>query len=80
MTVKELIEQLQKLPPDDRIYADIITDQRMNAEILNVQRYGAASFIAVDRTKELEGLVEDSKETRRRWEEAQEEPEDEDVW
>ncbi len=54
MTVKELIEQLQKLPPNDDIVAEVIGDDFVAGIIYASKYFGDMSSIMVDRTRELE--------------------------
>ncbi len=88
MTVKELIAQLQKLPEDDEIVADVFGDD-LDAEVVCVRKRAYlldVCCIAVDRsrwlkeqTKDIKSIRDDTLEvyqTAKR----KEEPEDEDVW
>ena len=56
MKVKELIKELQKLPQESTVIADVLGDNNC-AEILGVRAGGgthkAFSFITIDRTEEV---------------------------
>ncbi len=88
MTVKELIEQLQKLPQDNEIVADVLGDEKPAEVICARSRVfiKGRSYIAVDRSRWLQDLAEDIKAMREEelevYQGAQrkEGQEDEDVW
>ncbi len=56
MKVKELIKELQKLPQESTVIADVLGDEN-SAEIVSVRAgaktYKAFSFIAIDRSEEV---------------------------
>ncbi len=66
MTVKELIEQLQKLPQDNEIVADVLGDEKPAEVICARSRVfiKGRSYIAVDRSWWLKERAEDIKEMR----------------
>ena len=56
MKVKDLIKELQKLPQESTVIADVLGDEN-SAEIVSVKAgaktYKAFSFIAIDRSEEV---------------------------
>ncbi len=60
MTVKRLIKELQKLPQDSPIIADVLGDE-INAEIVRAGEFysGDGCYITIDRTRCLQSRVRD---------------------
>lgn len=69
MTVKELIDSLKKLPPNNEVYANVLGEE-MAADIIGVAGHysgGGVSTILVDRSRQLARNLQKIEDKRNEW-------------